>query len=190
MSEVQRAVVKGTIGGVVQLRNIFTGDVTLVSPDTASDVWTGYLTDIYDHVMPFIASVTSLTSVELFRRSGSQWESFDEFAFADSGDQPTDPLPNYAAAVLIGKATGVRAVGRKFFGAIAEASTTANSLASTALISLASALAAYIGLYTSVAGSTLSPGIWTKSSTFRPFISGLVSQLLGTCRRRKPGRGI
>jgi hypothetical protein len=55
---------------------------------------------------------------------------------------------------------------------------------------LASLLAAYLTPFEGIGGGTITPGVLDKNESFRPFVSGLVSSVLGTMRRRKPGVGI
>ena len=101
-----------------------------------------------------------------------------------------DALPNVVSAVLIGKAAGIRHMGRKFFGPVAEAAVAANSLIAGYMVIAASVLLAYLTPFTGLGGGVITPGILDKTETFRPFVGGMVSSLLGSMRRRKPGNGI
>jgi hypothetical protein len=91
---------------------------------------------------------------------------------------------------LIGKGSGLRHMGRKFFGPIPITSAHGNDLAPAVIIALSTVLANYVTPFTGIGGGTITPGILDKAGTFRPFVGGLLSSLLGSMRRRKPGIGI
>ena len=185
-----RAIVKGTLAGVVQVRNMFVADVVPSGGDTSPVLWDAYLDSIYNTFMQLLSNVYVTSTVELQNRSGNQWVTFDEHAFTYVGANSGDYLPNATAFVLIAKAAGVRHMGRKFFSAITETSATANALTTAALAVAASTLAAYITPFTGLGGGVITPGILDKTNTFRPFVGGFVCSLLGSMRRRKPGNGI
>lgn len=187
---VQRAVLKGMIAGAVQTRTIFTADVTVVPGDLYEDYWDPYIDQMMDQVTGILADIWVAYEVEIQTPSGTNWVPVATWAKTNHGAVSGDAHPNAVAAVLLGKATGARHVGRKFFSGVAESMTTANALTAGAALYMADALLYYVSPLVTIVGSVLQPGVVDKNMTFHPFVGGLVSSLLGSMRRRKPGLGI
>lgn len=187
---VQRGILKGNIAGVVQTRNMFTAEVQYVEPDTPEFVWSSYITSILTPIHGVIAAVWHADSIQIDNWFGGHWEPQEDDAFSYSGIGAGEAVANLVAAVLIGKCLGRRRIGRKFISPIDEANASGNTIVGTGMTYLGQALLAYISPLTTSNGSILQPGILDKDGTFRMFFSGSVSQLLGTIRRRKPGRGV
>ena len=187
---IQRGVVSGTIAGVVQTRTVFTCDVIVSGGDTAEVLWTAYITNIYAQVNGFVSNVWQAQSYELSIPSAGHWVPFLVHTLSFGGGQTGDYLPNAVSAVLLGKAAGLRHVGRKFFGPIVESLTTANSLAGAGITAAAATLLAYITPFTGTGGGIITPGVVDQAGDFHPFVGGVVSTILGSMRRRKPGLGI
>jgi hypothetical protein len=187
---IQRAVMEGLLAGVVQTRNIFTADVVPSGGDTSHVLWQAYLSSIITPISGIITSVWAITAIELQLAAAGHWEPFERYVPSWTITGAGDYLPNLVAFVLLGKASGLRHVGRKFFSGVIESAATANSLTTAALAAAASGLAAYITPFTGIGGGVITPGVTDSAGTFRPFIGGTVSSLLGSMRRRKPGLGI
>lgn len=188
--ETARAIVKGHIAGVVATRNMFTGEAEVVAPDDWQDLAGGYVNRFFGHLMPIVSPLWTMETIQVQVLFAGKWEDRSEFTNSNNGSGTGDILPNSVAVVLIGKALGLRRIGRKFIAGVTEANVTGNLLVGTAVAAVADALTDYITLFTTAAGSTWQPGILDKTGTFRSFQSGFVSALLGTMRRRKPGLGI
>ena len=187
---IQRAVVKGTLFGVVQVRNMFTASVQASGGDTPEILWTAYLDSIYTEIEQLCVEQMIWTSYEIQEISGTQWETIDEVTFEHEGGFATDSLPNAVALVLLGKATGIKHVGRKFFSGLSETYSATNTLVGGAIPLMAAALLAYVTPFTGIGGGLIQPGVVSSAGTFHPFVGGSVSSLLGSMRRRKPGLGI
>lgn len=187
---IMRAVVKGNLAAIVQYRNMFTADVVPSGGDTAEILWTAYLSSIYDEIKQIMANIVNIDGYDLYAPLGSQWELVQEVSWVTGGTISTDYQPFAVAAVLIGKAAGVRKMGRKFFGGIAESMTSGNYLTTAAMSQAALACLAYVTPFTGLGGGTITPGIRTQAGVFHPFVGGVVSSVLGSMRRRKPGVGI
>lgn len=187
---IQRAVIAGLLAGTVQTRNIFTADVVTLGGDTPQQLWNAYLGPIYTALSPAISPVWTSSTIELQDWTLGHWVPFDLYTVTWTMTGSGDILPNIVAIVLLGKAAGLRHVGRKFFSGVTEGATLANSLTTAALAMAASALAAYLTPVTGVGGGTLTPGVLDKGGFFHAFVGGQVSSLLGSMRRRKPGLGI
>lgn len=187
----QRAIVKGTLANIVQVRNMFTASVTESGGDTAEVLWSAYIENVYSSFSSILATVFSTYSYEIQEYILGSWAPVQEVTFDYTGGNDTsDYLPNAVSIVLLGKATGLRHVGRKFFSGLAETGTTGNILSGAAVAQAAAALLAYISPFTGIGGGLIQPGVIDKNGTFHPFVGGIVSSILGSMRRRKPGMGI
>lgn len=187
---IERAVVFGTLLGVVQTRHMFTCDVVPAGGDTDELLWTTYLDSIYTPVTAALSSGFATQQYELQSYSGGHWVPYDSVTFTHAGSGATNMLPNAVAMVLLGKASGLRHVGRKFFSGMEAAYVNLNSLSTSGLAVAASTLLAYITPFTGIGGGTITPGVVDSAGAFHAFVGGLVSTLLGSMRRRKPGLGI
>lgn len=187
---IERAVVKGNIAGIVETRHVFTADVVPSGGDTAHLLWQTYLASIYTAAPALLSAVFATYEVELLSYSAGHWVPYEKYGqvwgFSGAGDY----LPNAVAIVLLGKAPGLRHVGRKFLSAIPENLTTANALVGAGITYAASVLLAYITPFTGIGGGVITPGVIDVVGNFHPFTGGIVSSLLGSMRRRKPGIGI
>lgn len=187
---VLRAILKGRLAGTVATRNMFTGQIQLAGTDTDMDVLYAYLQEIFDDLDPFLSTVWTAESVDIQHYVDGEWFTMSTHLADFAGTASGDYLPNLVAGVLIGKVPGWRALGRKFISGIAESSTTANALTATALAAFTLACVHYVAPFYTTEGSLFGPGVVDKNGSFHAFSSGLVSSLLGSMRRRKPGLGI
>lgn len=187
---IERAVLTGQILNQVVTKNMFTAEVTEVGGDTSPLLWDVYINQFAVQWQELAAELVAITSYEIQRRVGSQWETtgfFDvTFASGNTGDQ----IVNAVASVLVGKALGVRRMGRKFMSGLAGAVVEGNALSTGAMAEAVLLLALYVSPVIGIGGGTLQPGILDKNGTFHPFVGGFVSTFLGSMRRRKPGVGI
>lgn len=187
---IERAVVSGIIASVVQTRNMFTCDVVPSGGDTDQILWDAYLSSVYTPLTNITADIWHTTSYELQNLSGGHWVPFDQVSFVKTGADANQQGPNAVAVVLIAKALGLRHIGRKFFSPITENQMYGNTITTAALAYAASVLLAYITPFTGLGGGTITPGVTDAGGTFHAFVGGVVSSLLGSMRRRKPGLGI
>jgi hypothetical protein len=186
----QRAVVSGTISSLVQVRHMFTCDVITSGGDTPQVLWAAYLDSVYNPIRSALSANFLTYQYQLEAYSAGHWVPFDVQAYSKQGAGGSNQLPNVVSIVLLGKAAGLRHVGRKFFGAVEDSYTNINTLTSAGLAIAASTLLAYITPFTGIGGGTITPGVVDGAGTFHPFVGGVVSTLLGSMRRRKPGIGI
>lgn len=187
---VERAILKGTLLDAVQMRMMFTAQLSDSIDILNAPAWDVYVPAIFEDILTAFEPEWITYSIELQYRDGSQWVTYDEHELELAGASAGTGAPNHTAAVLIAKALGVRKMGRKFLSGIVTSHIAGNALDATLLVSFAGALLAYISPQTGVGMSDLTPGILDKTGTFRPFVGGFVSAFLGTMRRRKPGVGI
>lgn len=187
---IQRAVVKGTIASVVQTRSMFTCEVVESGGDTYDILWDAYLQDLYSHIDNLISTVCAVTDYELQNYSAGHWVPFLVVDFPKAGTISGEQIANAVALVLIGKAAGLRHMGRKFISALAESGVSGNTIISALLPEAVLALTSYVTPFTGIGGGTLTPGVVDKVGTFHAFVGGVVSSILGSIRRRKPGLGI
>jgi len=190
MATIERAVLKATIGSAVEVRNIFTCEITEVGADTSELLWDVYMEDLVTNVCDFLHTSVHFYAYDVYQLQAGQWVLLDEVTMDEDGQVGTEAILNAAAVVFIGKAEGIRHMGRKFFSGLSEAMVTGNAVPGAYAANLATALSSYIAPVTGIGGGTLVPGTVDKNGSFWPFVGGVVSSLLGTMRRRKPGNGI
>jgi len=187
---IQRAVIKGLINSAVQTRTIFTAQVTESGGDTAEVLWNAYLGVFYSYASYFISDVWNSQEYELQELQDGQWPVLglitQEFAGTVTGQQ----VANAVAFVLIGKAAGIRHIGRKFLSPLAESVVTGNVVDSSLAVHAGQVILSYVAPFTGLGGGTLVPGVTDHNGGFHPFVGGAVSSLLGSIRKRKPGLGI
>jgi hypothetical protein len=186
---VHRAVLYGSFASVVQIRNVFTADLT-GSGSTPTELWGLYMDELLS-TMPLVASnVVSFYQYELSLFNAGHYVPYDSITIDEPGTYEGESLPGQSAIVLIAKAAGLRQIGRKFLVGVPEELQVSGALVAGVAATMASILAAYITPVSGSGDSLLTPGIMDKTDTFRPFVGGFVSSFLGTMRRRKPGVGI
>lgn len=187
---VQRAILKGTLLNLVSTRAMFTADVTATTHELDATLWQAYISSIFTEIREILASSAVTTTVEYQELTAGEWVTFGEEECVWSGTGSGDPLPNQNALVFIAKGISKWSTGKKFFSGLAESQVVGNSLINDAVIAAAAGLLAYITPYTDGISGDLVPGILNKEGTFVPFVGGLVSSLIGSQRRRKPGNGM
>lgn len=187
---VKRAILKGHLFGTVQTRNMFTAQVALNEGDTDIDIWSGYIGPMMTAIRPYMGSVWTIEQMEIQVRESGIWYTTTEQPYDWNGTASGDQIANTVAAVFVGVVSLYHAHGRKFWSGLAETAVNGNTLTSPAVAAFASAAAMYVSTYTSSNGGYVQPGIIGKDNLFHAFVSGFVSSLLGTMRRRKPGLGI
>lgn len=187
---IQRAVLKGTIADTVEIRNMFTCEVLSDGGDTHEVLWAAYMSSLMDAIPPLATTIVHFYGYEIQEWSNPHWIPMDEISLDEDGEQSGDTLPNQSALVLIAKTAGIRGVGRKFFSGLAESQQNAGVMVVGVATALASLLAAYITPFEGIGGGTITPGVLDKTNSFRPFVGGFVSSLIGSMRRRKPGVGM
>lgn len=186
-----RAVLKGRLGGIVATRNMFTGQIQLGVGETEREVLEQYITDVFTPLLAYISTGWTTESLEIQHWVDTEWISMSDETFVIAGTvTASQMLANLVAVVLIAKGVGKRLIGRKFIAGITEAAVAGNALEPTVLAAAAQSAAVYFDVYTTASNSVYGPGIMDKNNQFHAFASGIVSALLGTMRRRKPGLGI
>ena len=156
----------------------------------------GYLTSLYTGLLGTLSSLLAFNSWEAYYATQDvgnvlvfYGEVQDPLVFTSS----QDPLPNQIAAVAIGKVLGRRGFGRKFMAGVCENATLGGYIGTSFLASLAAFAAAYI-TQQSAGAETLTPGVGVRDKVTHTwhvytFTSAVVTNLLGTMRRRKIGVG-
>lgn len=99
-------------------------------------------------------------------------------------------LPYQNAAVLVANTGRPKSRGRKSFGGLTEIAQDAGILVPSLLTNMATALNWYLSDETISAGNELISGVAsTVTGLFLPFTDGIVNDVMGSQRRRKPGVG-
>lgn len=111
------------------------------------------------------------------------------FAGPPHGTLADDPMPSGVAALVTLDTGHKRALGKKFFGGLAETATTGGSFNGAFLADMAGVLAYLLGVQ-SVNTHDYMPGSWRDVvNTFYPFISAVARAIPAYQRRRKTGVG-
>lgn len=188
---IQRAIVRGNLADLVQMRNMFTASVVATGGDTADMLWDTYIGSILSPLVPLFPPGVSFTSREIQELNQGVWQTIFDDPISYVGTKLNfNQMPNAVAFVFIAKTIVQRVVGRKFFSGLTEDSVNENVISVGSVAAIAQSFAAYIGPWTTIAGSTFSPGVVDKSGVFHPFVGGFVSSFIGSMRRRKPGVGM
>jgi len=187
---IERAVVNGMIASTVVTKTVFTAQVTRTPGEEINEVWDPYIGSTLGPLMQIVSPVWAATTYDVYTRVGDQWELIDTVTFNMAGTSSGDQLANAVACVLIGKCQGIRKFGRKFVSPLTESVVAGNALVSAGMVAAAEGLLAYITPVTTLLSSVLIPGVVSHNGDFHPFVGGVVSSLLGSIRRRKPGYGI
>lgn len=190
MPTIEHAVLKGSIGGTVEIRNIFSAQVTEVGGDTSETLWWTYMTMFLTDICGLLHESVSFYGYDVYQLNAGSWELIDEVPVTFVGTVTGQALLNAASLVLIGKAPGIRHMGRKFFGALGEEQVSGNAMIAGTAATAATCLLDYISPVNGLTGGFLSPGVVDSNGSHWAFVGGVVSNLLGTMRRRKPGIGI
>lgn len=185
-----KVALKGTIQGQ-ELVNVFYFDWnTIDEEETPNSYIEAYFESFYEDsgLLSALSNDVHYTNYLIYRRVDNEWVDYGNGDVSYDGAVTTDCLPPACAAVLLGKVKGWRGFGRKFLSGIGEANQSKGTLANDFLVILTIAAAYYIQAVGS-GGTSLVPGIFSKDSVFRPFITGIVDTLVGSQRRRKQGVG-
>lgn len=185
----ERAVLQGYAASAVNIRSMFTCDVIPSGGDTQQILWAAYMNPLRSDIVAISHTSISFYQYELQYYAAGQWVPYDLISISNAGAGTGDALPNQSAIVLIGKAFGIHGIGRKFLSGVPEAAQSAGALVAPYVAGVATVLLDYITPFTGLGGGQITPGVLDKNSTFRPFVGGFVSSLLGSMRRRKPGVG-
>lgn len=190
MATIEHAVLKSTMTDAVEMRNIFSAEITEVGADSSELMWDVYMTAMVSDLSSLTHTSVHYYGYDVYQLNAGQWELIDSVAVDADGVNTGEALLNAAAWVLIGKAPGIRHLGRKFVGGLSEVNVNANVGSGSIATLLAQALLDYISPVNGIAGGSLRPGVVDKNGGIWIFTGGVVSNLLGTMRRRKPGIGI
>jgi len=150
---------------------------------------------VYATVITMVNSGTAeqVSSVDKVAWSGTEWavtENVGTFvpAFAPTG--AGDICPNQISPFVVFKTERPRSVGRKFMFPVMEVDQNQGILVSSAITLLVAFAASVMTDITMAPLSTLIPGIpRTTVNSFLTFLLAVVTDIVGTQRRRRPGVG-
>jgi len=179
----------GTIASTVQIRGMYTCQVTPSGGDTSAVLWDAYMTSILD-ALEFLSTLVHWYEYDVQEYSGGSWVLQDVVSVNTDGTGGGDILPYQNAITFVAKAYGLRKIGRKFLPGVTESMQVAGVIGAGYAATLAAFLLAYVTPFTGIGGGVITPGIVDSSGSFHPFLNGVVSSVIGSMRRRKPGIGI
>lgn len=195
--EIQKVVVKGTFLGQ-QIRNIFVGMWTDPAGTNDENIYVhAYLDGVYNPIVSLLSSQMAFTEYDVYGLESNiapqNWVLRYTHSYTVTGTDDYAFEPSQVALLIIGKVADWAGFGRKFFAGVASTAVLAGLVSSTALAALATSAAAYITPQIS-GGVSFYPGVahydpTSHSTTWRPFVSAIVTNLFSTMRRRKIGVG-
>ncbi len=186
---IERAILTGQILNAVEIKNMFVAEVTEVGGDTSPIMWGVYIDQFLNELEDLTGADVTFSGFEIQQLISGEWNSTGLFPVTFSTGSNSPNIPNQMAVVLIGKALGIRKIGRKFLAGVSFGAIAGNALVGGAIATAANLLVLYISPVNGIGGGVLQPGIVTKAGAFHAFVGGIVSSFLGTMRRRKPGVG-
>ncbi len=199
--DVIKAVLEFVLADGVIVQNILHWIAEFLAPQTEVDVLSAaeqYAEDLYSEVDQYVDSnvvVNPMTVHEIaWDETDGEWQTdrligttVPSITFTGA----TDPLPNQTSAVLIGNTARPKSRGRKFLLPFLDNASDGSLWVSAVMTALGLALNHFLADETVTASNVLSPGVpRTSEDLFLPFGTGVVNSVVGTQRRRTPGRGI
>jgi len=187
-------------GTIAQNRFRFLADFSVGSEDD-QDVLDGLESRMETMYATINSKVSNEVTPNLFTVSELEWSIADTqwlktrelgtftptITFINAGDA----LPNQCAPFVTAKTLRPRTVGRKFVLPFCEDQQNEGVLSAGAVTQLTSWASYYIAAITISAGNNLRPGVVREGvQGWNTFTAVVVSDIIGTQRRRMPGRGI
>lgn len=162
---------------------------------TITDEIEAWVEGVYAAIITMVNSGTTeqVSSVDKIAWTGSEWEVtanvgtfVPEFVPTGAGDI----TPNQISPFVVFKTERPRSVGRKFLFPVMETDQNQGILVGGAITLLVAYAAEVMTDITMAPLSTLIPGIpRTAVNTFLTFLLAVVTDIVGTQRRRRPGVG-
>jgi hypothetical protein len=192
--QVIKIVAKQLFLGSVEVRNVwyYGCDATGVQPDDVAGC-VAAIKNFYNYALPDLQTSNITTyGYDTYTWDGTtHWLPHAGVSDTSAGSAIAE-FSSFQTAALMTFVTGVmKCRGRKFFAGITEDQTLLGSIGVSMLATMVSwvpTLLAPVFVLTTL--NTWYPGTMRKAWAFAPWLSGSVSALLSTWRKRKPGYGI
>ena len=187
-----------TLGNGVQYQNVYhhifdgSGGVSDVTVTTIVRLWAGAV------YLPLIASIKSdvvvqLSSIDQVEWVTDKWEVVANIGTFTPVFVPSDigeVCPNQVSPFMVFKTARPKSVGRKFFFPTMEGDQSAGIITPAVVAELVSCAATIVNDVTVDGFNVLHPGIPRVGvNDWLNFTAAVVTNLLGTQRRRRPGYG-
>ena len=150
---------------------------------------------MYDQLAPLVKTnvVATLSTVDEVQFVEGQWqvvENIGSFTIDFTPTEGTDALPNQCSPYVIFKTARPKSVGRKFLFPMTEASQAGSFLTPGAVLAIVAYADEALTPVPLQALNTMQPGIIrTGVELFLPTFIAVVTNVIGTQRRRRPGVG-
>ena len=150
---------------------------------------------MYDALAPLVKTnvVEDLSFVDEVQFIEGQWqvtENIGTFTIAWNPTEGTDALPNQCSPFVIFKTARPKTVGRKFLFPLTEASQAGSFLTPGAVLAIVAYADEVLTPVPLQALNTMQPGVVrTGVDLFLPTSIAVVTNVIGTQRRRRPGVG-
>lgn len=159
---------------------------------TALGTWAAAM---YGEIVSLVRNnvVANLSSVDKVEWSGLAWEVVENIgsfvpSFTPSG--ATDALPNQCSPFVIFKTARPKTVGRKFLFPVLENNQDASFIDGAAMVFITAYADEAVNNITLAALNELVPGVpRTGFDVWQEFTLAIVTNVIGTQRRRRPGVG-
>lgn len=182
----------------VQYQNVFTHTrtgIASISDATHIAVIKAWAEGMYGELSTLVEGTTveQLSFVDKIGWSGTMWEVTEHIGTFTPTFTPTgtgDICPNQVSAFVTGKTSRPRSVGRKFLFPALEDNQDQGIITAGYVTQLVAWAADWINNIVLQANEYLVPGVLrTDFDVWLPFTVAVVTDLLGTQRRRRPGYG-
>lgn len=198
IGDIYRVVYKSRLVASVECRNMF-GYVLTSANATETQVATGLETKVEGL---FTALATQLDNLWVGYESETQkwypavggtpgyWLGYHTHTVSTTGSFNAQLAGYQPAALLLFKTGFKRVMGRKFLAGVSAGNVVDGLLYSGFVTALGTFIVGMLDTVTFGAGGVATPGVLDKTGSFRPYLSGAVSNIVSSMRRRKPGYGM
>lgn len=196
--DILRTTVNFALGDGSQYQNVFhhqrTGIAIIGDPSHVSTL-KAWAEAMYAELVDIVKNnvVEQLSFVDKVDWSGTAWEVVENIGTFTPTFAPTavgDALPNQVSPFVVFKTARPKSVGRKFLFPLTEAEQDAGIMIAGAVAAIVQWADDAVNDVTLTAGNFLVPGIpRTGVDSWLEFTVAIVTDLVGTQRRRRPGTG-
>lgn len=194
-----KAVVSWDLPLSVIAQSVFYYQLKGLSPVSDATILSALVTgleDMFDNLNSYWSTQVSLNTVtvnEWEYDTTDQWHTgryIGEGALTDGFASGTDMLPHASAAVITGNTGNVNVKSRKSLPGVIDTQAVDSQVQASTLTALANFAVDWIAQMFVDTNEYLEPGVPGKEGIWYALASALVSDLIGSQRRRKPGIGV
>lgn len=197
--DVIKLVVEAVLGDGTIVQNVYYLLAQLAAGQADQSVLNAletYVEAAYAEVISYLSDTVTFNPItaDIIEWDGTKWETTYHIGTEDIDTAPavvTEPLPNQIAPFATFNTERPKSKGRKFLFGFVEAASDGSFLISACTTAMAAFAAEVITTIVLGPLNELTPGIVRKGvDLFLEFSSAVVTNVVGTQRRRRPGVGI